>query len=110
MEVIIIQEVEKAIADYRAAEAALAKHFGLKPVTKSTVLKKAKNRRKAIATKGKANGRGNGISDAQRTARQLQGVYLGAIRQLSAQKRLRVSNFRAKNGTKAAIAFAKKLA
>ena len=108
MEIISIQEVEKAIADYRAAEQALAKHFGLKPVKRGRPAKQRTVAGKTLkATNGKANGKA--ISSAQLSARQMQGKYLGAIRQLSAAKKARVQKERAKNGVKAAIALAKSL-
>jgi len=50
------------------------------------------------------------ISRAQRTARQAQGRYLGAIRRLSKQARARVKAIRAESGIDAAIRAAAKLA
>jgi hypothetical protein len=49
------------------------------------------------------------ISKAQRAARQAQGRYLGAIRQLSAEARAKVKEIRAKSGGRAAIAAAKRM-
>jgi hypothetical protein len=50
------------------------------------------------------------ITAAQRAARQAQGRYLGAIRQLSKASRARVREIRKRQGVQAAIAAAKKLA
>ena len=50
------------------------------------------------------------ISRAQRTARQAQGRYLGAIRRLSKQARARVRAIRAESGIDAAIRAAAKMA
>lgn len=50
------------------------------------------------------------ITAAQRAARQAQGQYLGAIRRLSKASRAKVREIRKKEGVKAAIAAAKKLA
>lgn len=108
MNIISIQEVEKAIATYREAEAALAKHFGLSPV-KTKAKTKTKTKTNGKATNGKTNGK-TAMSSAQMEARQLQGQYLGAIRTLSQTKRSRVSAYRSKHGVKAAIAFAKQIA
>jgi len=49
------------------------------------------------------------ISRAQRTARQAQGRYLGAIRRLSKQARARVKAIRAESGIDAAIRAAVKM-
>jgi len=49
------------------------------------------------------------ISRAQRTARQAQGRYLGAIRRLSKQARARVKTIRAESGIDAAIRAAAKM-
>ncbi len=49
------------------------------------------------------------ISRAQRTARQAQGRYLGAIRRLSKQARARVKAIRAESGIDAAIRAAAKM-
>lgn len=50
------------------------------------------------------------ITAAQRTARQAQGQYLGAIRRLSRDAKKKVREIRKKEGVKAAIAAARKLA
>lgn len=50
------------------------------------------------------------ISAAARAARQAQGHYLAAIRQLSKSARKQIKEVRAKSGVKAAIAAAKKMA
>lgn len=50
------------------------------------------------------------ISRAQRAARQAQGRYLGAIRRLSKQARVRVRAIRAESGIDAAIRAAMKMA
>ncbi len=50
------------------------------------------------------------ITQAQRRARQAQGRYLGAIRKLSRQARVRVRRIRAKSGVDAAIRAAVKMA
>ncbi len=50
------------------------------------------------------------ITAAQRAARQAQGRYLGAIRQLSKASRARIREIRKRQGVQAAIAAAKKLA
>ena len=50
------------------------------------------------------------ITQAQRRARQAQGRYLGAIRKLSRQARVRVRAIRAKSGVDAAIRAAVKMA
>lgn len=50
------------------------------------------------------------ITQAQRRARQAQGRYLGAIRKLSRQARVRVRGIRAKSGVDAAIRAAVKMA
>ncbi len=55
-------------------------------------------------------GAGQAITAAQRTARQAQGRYLGAIRQLSKASKAKVREIRKSSGVKAAIAAAKKLA
>ncbi len=55
-------------------------------------------------------GAGKAITSAQRTARQAQGRYLGAIRRLSKASRAKVREIRKSSGVKAAIAAAKKLA
>ncbi len=49
------------------------------------------------------------ISRAQRTARQAQGRYLGAIRRLSKQARARIKAIRAESGIDAAIRAAAKM-
>lgn len=99
MNLISIQEVEKAIANYRAAEAELAKHFGLKPA------------RKARATNG--NGHAKKVSKASTGAlsgRQLQGKYMGALRHLKPRQQAKVKSVRAKDGIKAALKLAKSFA
>ncbi len=53
---------------------------------------------------------GKAITAAQRAARQAQGQYLGAIRQLSKASRAKVRKIRKSSGVKAAIAAAKKMA
>jgi len=50
------------------------------------------------------------ITTAQRAARQAQGKYLGAIRQLSKASRAKVKEIRKSSGVQAAIAAAKKMA
>jgi hypothetical protein len=50
------------------------------------------------------------ITEAQRIARRAQGQYLGAIRRLSRASRAKVREIRQKEGVKAAIAAARKLA
>ena len=50
------------------------------------------------------------ISKAQRTARQAQGRYMAAVRQLSKDARKKVKAIRAKSGVDAAIREAKRLA
>ena len=55
-------------------------------------------------------GASTAITAAQRAARQAQGRYLGAIRQLSKASRAKVREIRKSSGVKAAIAAAKKLA
>ena len=50
------------------------------------------------------------ITAAQRTARQAQGRYLGAIRQLSKASRAKVREIRKSSGVAAAIAAARKMA
>lgn len=53
---------------------------------------------------------GKAITAAQRAARQAQGQYLGAIRQLSKASRARIRAIRKSSGVQAAIAAAKKMA
>lgn len=53
---------------------------------------------------------GKAITAAQRTARQAQGQYLGAIRQLSKASRAKVKAIRKNSGVQAAIAAARKMA
>jgi hypothetical protein len=53
---------------------------------------------------------GVAITAAQRRARQAQGRYLGAIRQLSQASRAKIREIRRKEGVQSAIAAAKKLA
>ncbi|HTO89432.1 MAG TPA: hypothetical protein VMR54_18075 [Thermoanaerobaculia bacterium] len=55
-------------------------------------------------------GAGQAITAAQRAARQAQGRYLGAIRQLSKASKAKVREIRKSSGVKAAIVAAKKLA
>ena len=55
-------------------------------------------------------GAGKAITAAQRAARQAQGQYLGAIRQLSKASRAKVKAIRKSSGVKAAIAAARKMA
>ena len=50
------------------------------------------------------------ITAAQKSARQAQGRYLGAIRRLSKASRARIREIRKRQGVQAAIAAAKKLA
>jgi hypothetical protein len=50
------------------------------------------------------------ISKAQRAARQAQGRYMGAVRQLSAEAKAKVKAIREKSGVRAAIVAAKKMA
>jgi hypothetical protein len=50
------------------------------------------------------------ITRAQRIARQAQGRYLGAVRRLSKDARLKVRDIRLKSGVNAAIRAAKKMA
>ena len=61
--------------------------------------------RKALRRKA-----GKAITAAQRTARQAQGRYLGAIRQLSKASRAKVREIRKSSGVAAAIAAARKMA
>lgn len=90
MQTIEITEVEKAIADYRAAEQKLASFFGLKPA-------KAKK---------KANGK---VKMDPSNGRAMQGKYLGAIRHLTRKQRLEVKKVRGESGVTAAIKHAEGL-
>jgi hypothetical protein len=67
-----------------------------------------RGRRKAAARTRKVATKPRRVSKAQRAARQAQGKYLGAIRQLSAEARAKVKEIRAKSGVRAAIAAAKR--
>lgn len=68
-----------------------------------------RGRRKAGARTRKVATKPRRISKAQRAARQAQGRYLGAIRQLPAEARAKVKEIRAKSGVRAAIAAAKRM-
>lgn len=97
MELISVQEVEKAIADYRQAEAKLAAFFGLKPV-KATTPKRQKRT-------PKANGNGGAP-----TALQLNGKYMSLVRSLTVAEKSAVKKVRQESGVRKAIALAKRLA
>lgn len=86
---------EKTIRDLRARLSALGDDVAA-AVAKTSAREAPKARR--------------AISRAQRTARQAQGRYLGAIRRLSKQARARVKAIRAESGIDAAIRAAAKLA
>lgn len=86
---------EKTIRDLRARLSALGDDVAA--AVAKTAAREAPKARRAI-------------SRAQRTARQAQGRYLGAIRRLSKQARARVKAIRAESGIDAAIRAAAKLA
>ncbi len=86
---------EKTIRDLRARLSALGEDVAAS-VAKTAAREGPKARR--------------AISRAQRTARQAQGRYLGAIRRLSKQARARVRAIRAESGIDAAIRAAAKMA
>ena len=85
---------EKTIRDLRARLSALGEDVAAS-IAKTAAREGPKARR--------------AISRAQRAARQAQGRYLGAIRGLSKQARVRVKAIRAKSGIDAAIRAAAKL-
>jgi hypothetical protein len=85
---------EKTIRDLRARLSALGEDVAAS-VAKTAAREGPKARR--------------AISRAQRTARQAQGRYLGAIRRLSKQARARVRAIRAESGIDAAIRAAAKM-
>ena len=85
---------EKTIRDLRARLSALGDDVAA--AVAKTAAREAPKARRAI-------------SRAQRTARQAQGRYLGAIRRLSKQARVRVKAIRAESGIDAAIRAAAKL-
>lgn len=86
---------EKTIRDLRARLTALGEEVAA--TVAKTAAREAPKARRAI-------------SRAQRSARQAQGRYLGAIRRLSKQARARVKAIRAESGIEAAIRAAAKLA
>jgi hypothetical protein len=57
-----------------------------------------------------ASGRKQQLSPARLAALRLQGRYMGHLRNLKPQQRKRVKALRARKGTRAAVALAKKLA
>ncbi len=86
---------EKTIRDLRARLSALGEDVAAS-VAKTAAREGPKARR--------------AISRAQRAARQAQGRYLGAIRRLSKQARVRIRAIRAESGIDAAIRAAAKMA
>jgi len=105
MNLISVQEVEKAIANYRAAEGRLAAFFGLKPVKAKA---NGRVRQRKVAGK-KVRAKAN-LSAMQQHVRRLQGKYMGVIRNLSSVEKAEVKKERAKNGVRAAIKLAKQFA
>jgi hypothetical protein len=90
-----LQKREKTIRDLRARLTALGEDVA-DTVAKTAAREGPKARR--------------AITSAQRKARQAQGRYLGAIRRLSRQARVRVRAVRAKSGVDAAIRAATRMA
>jgi hypothetical protein len=78
------------------------------------VSRAAKEASRALPTAGRRRAfrkrAGKAITAAQRAARQAQGQYLGAIRQLSKASRAKVKAIRKSSGVQASIAAAKKMA
>jgi hypothetical protein len=95
---------EKLVKELRQRLASLGENLGGAVARAAAPVSTAKNRKALRRRAGKA------ITAAQRTARQAQGRYLGAIRRLSKASRAQIRTIRKSSGVKAAIAAAKKLA
>jgi ABC-type phosphate transport system auxiliary subunit len=88
---------EKTVRDLRARLTALGEEVSDAVVRAANGSPRVKKARKQI-------------SKAQRSARQAQGRYMAAVRQLSKDARKKVKNLRVKSGVDAAIREAKRLA
>ena len=97
-----LKKREATIQELRSRLAALGEDLG--PVTRRA---RRAGRRVARRTPQRAK---KAISRAQRIARQAQGRYMAAVRQLSKQARAQVKAIREKSGVDTAIAAARKMA
>jgi hypothetical protein len=98
------REVAKALARREKLVRDLRQRLNALGEEVAAALPDARQRRAIRREAGKA------ITKAQRAARQAQGRYLGAIRQLSKASRAKVREIRKSSGVKAAITAAKKMA
>jgi chromosome segregation ATPase len=92
-----LKKREKTVEDLRARLVALGEDVSEAVVRAANGSARVKKARKQI-------------SKAQRTARQAQGRYMAAVRQLSKQARSKVKAIRQKSGVDAAIREAKRMA
>jgi hypothetical protein len=108
---IAAREVSKALARREILVRELRQRLATLGAEGSAAVARATKRSLSPATRRAIRrGAGQAITAAQRAARQAQGKYLGAIRQLSKASKVKVREIRKSSGVKAAIAAAKKLA
>jgi hypothetical protein len=108
---IAAREVSKALARRERLVRELRQRLATLGEEGSEAFRQAARSRLSAGTRRAVQRRARtAITAAQRAARQAQGRYLGAIRQLSRASKAKVREIRKNSGVKAAIAAAKKLA